>query len=145
VGQTARQAARQEHELRRRALAERVEVFEDRLREQLDWRARLRRNRGRLMVAAAGAALLLTAVIVLRLRLTRRDTVHTPATLDDIARELHEISKQLERQGAEPSLLRRLVLRGAVAAASAGGAYAARQMVQRDGGDRKAGAAASAR
>jgi hypothetical protein len=142
--QTGSQAARQEHELRKRELAERVELFESRLREQLDWRSRLRRNRGKLIGVGAGAALLLTALILLRARLGERSRDVAPATLDDVARELHDIRKQLERRSGESPLWQRLVLRSAVAAASAGGAYAARRMVRGTAPGQPAGEASSA-
>jgi len=129
VGQAA-DTARQERELTKQALSERVERFEERVREELDWRARLRRNRRTLVVVGAGATALIAALILLRSRFGGSARADAPATLDDVAGELHEIRKQLERRGGESPLWQRLVIRSAVAAASAGGAYAARRMVQ---------------
>jgi hypothetical protein len=129
VGQAADQA-RQERELSKQAFAERVEHFEKRVREELDWRTRLRRNRGPVLAIGAGAVVLLAALIVLRSRLGDRGRGEEPATLDDVTNELHEIRRQLERRGGESPLWQRLVLRSAVAAASAGGAYAAKRLVQ---------------
>ncbi len=129
MGQAA-DPARQEHELTKQALADRVQRFEERVREELDWRARLRRNRGKVLATAAGAALLIAALVVVRSRLRDRDGKETPATLDDVADELRRIVKQLERRGGEAPLWQRLVVRSAMAAATAGGAYAARRMMQ---------------
>jgi len=129
VGQ-AIDPARQERELSKQALAERVERFEERLRHELDWRARLRRNRGRLVAVAAGGAALIAVAVIVRINRGARGRDDRPATLDDLTRELHQIRKQLERRQGEAPIWQRLVVRSAVAAASAGGAYAARKMVQ---------------
>ncbi len=132
--------ARQERELSRQALAERVQRFEDRVRDELNWRARLRRHRTTLLIAGAGAAVLLAGLVVVRGRIGDRGRGDAPATLDDITDELHEIRKQLERRGGESPLWQRLILRSAVAAASAGGAYAARRMVRSGEAGQEAGA-----
>ena len=128
----ATDAARQERELTRQALAERIERFEGRVREEFDWAARLRRNRTRVLAIGAGVAALVSALILLRARAGRGSRSDDPATLDDIADELHEIRKQLEKRGQESPLWQRLVVRSAVAAASAGGAAAARRVMPSD-------------
>ena len=128
MGQAA-DPARQEHELRKEALAARVQRFEDLVREELDWRARLRRNRTRLIVIGAGGVALVAVMGLARSRLPGRGAPRGPATLDDLAAELHEIRKQLERRGGE-ALWQRLLVRGMVAAGTAAGAYAARRMIQ---------------
>ena len=128
MGQAA-DPARQEHELRKQALAAQVQRFEELVREELDWRARLRRNRTKLIAVGAGGLALVAVLVVLRSRLRARGAPDGPASLDDIAAELREIRKQLERRGGE-SVWQRFLVRGVIAAGTAGGAYAARRMMQ---------------
>ena len=136
MGQAA-DPARQEHELRKQALAARIQHFEELVREELDWRARLRRNRTKLIVIGAGGVALLTLVVLARSRLVGRGASRGPATLDDVAKELQEIRKQLERRGGE-AMWQRLLVRGVVAAGTAAGAYAARRMMQGERTDTEA-------
>ena len=138
MGQAA-DPARQEHELRKQALATQVQRFEALVRHELDWRARLRRNRTKLIIVVAGLTAVLAGLILLRSRLAGDGRSNEPATLDDVAAELHQIRKQLAKRGGEAALWQRLLLRGAVAAGSAAGAYAARRMMQGERATQEAG------
>lgn len=142
MGQAA-DTAQQERELTRQALEERVERFEQRVRDELDWRARLRRNRVRLLVAGLAAAGAVALVAVIRSRRTS-EREELPATLDDVTRELHEIRKELERRRGESPLWQKLLIRGAATAASAGGAAMARRMVSQGAGAQEGVGAARA-
>ena len=134
MGQGVDQAQRQ-RELTKHALELDLNRLEARVRSELDWRTRLRREGPRL--AAAGVVVVVVAggILVLRRRLTRGRThaAPPPTTLEDLTAELHEIRKALEKQknGKSSSFVQKALLRGVSAAGTAGGTMLARQMLQR--------------
>jgi len=135
VGQAVDQA-QQERELTKQALAADVDRLEARVRAELDWRARLRRDAPRYLALGAGAVLLVGAVVALRARLRKRpgnQPETAPASLDDVAAELREIRHRLERRETPP-VWQRAVLRGVTSAAAAGGTLVARRVMERGSG-----------
>jgi len=136
VAQAVEQAQKQ-RELSKEALAADLGRFEAKVRSELDVKARLRRDGLRIAAIAGGALLLVGGLIVLRARLRKRGEGddEDPATIEDLAEELREIRKELEKQRKGGSGAQKLLLRGLTAAGSAGGSYVARQMMKRRGAE----------
>lgn len=128
--------AQTQRELSKEALAADLERFEAKVRSELDVKARLRRDGLRFAAIGAAALLLVGGLVLLRARLRGRDDADEadPATLEDLADELREIRKELEKQRKGGSGAQKLLLRGLTAAGSAGGTYVARQMLRRQRG-----------
>jgi hypothetical protein len=148
VGEAVDQAQKQ-RELSKEALAADLDRLEAKVRSELDVRSRLRRDGPRVLALAGAAILLVGAIVLLRSRLRRHaDVEEDPViSLEEVAAELREIRRTLERQGkgTSSSLAQKALLRGLSAAGAAGGTYFARRMLSRqawagDGG--KAGASA---
>jgi len=59
---------------------------------------------------------------------TRR---RAPATLDELVAELQSLRKEIKKGGDKTPVWQKVVLRGVSAAGSAGGAYAAKRLVDR--------------
>ena len=142
MGQTVDEA-QQQRELTKERLAESVDRFETRLRAELDWKTRLRRDGARYAIIAGVAAVTLVGLLVLRARLRTPDE---PATrigvsgLDDIATELNALRDELEliRKGKDKEsqpLWHKIAIRGATAAAAAAGTRVASSIMARVGQD----------
>lgn len=128
--------ARQQRELSKAALAGDLDRLEARVRAELDWRARLRRDGARYIALGAGVVLVVAiagAAVILRGRRKRAEPAFDhPVTLEELSAELHELRRQLEKKnGRSGSLLQKALLRGVTAAGSAGGTVVARQIVKR--------------
>ena len=133
--------AERERELTKQSLAGNIDRLEARVRYELDWKARLRRDGAR--YALIGGAVVVTAVglLVLR-RVARSDKAEvkslSPTTLEEMATELAAIRKKLDSAKLEADrgpLWRKLALQGVSAAAAAGGTFAARRLMARSGVD----------
>lgn len=134
MGQAVAEAQR-ERELSKQALEAQVESLETRVREELDWKAKLRRNGARYAVIGGVAAGVLIGVVVLRAKFghkEEKDEVQV-SSLDDVARELRELRRELDKRGGRDSgpLWQKLAVRVATAGAAAGGTLAARQLMER--------------
>ena len=84
--------------------------------------------------------MLIGTIVLVRSRL-RRDTDEeetAPVTLEDLVAELQELRKEIKKGGDKTPIWQKVVLRGVSAAGSAGGAYAAKRLVDRQ--EAKAGA-----
>lgn len=141
MGQGVDQAQRQ-RELTKHALELDLNRLEARVRSELDWRNRLRREGPRLAAIGAAAIVVAGGVLILRRRLRPgREHVEAPSTLEDLTAELHEIRKALEKQknGKSSSLVQKALLRGVSAAGTAGGTLLARRMLQRQMGSPEEG------
>jgi hypothetical protein len=126
--------AERERELSKQALAAQVTALGERVRGQLDWRAKLRRDGLRYVVIGTVALVIATSVVVLRVRRSKHeeDPETTVASLDDIAKQLTEIRAELARQRrASGPLWQKLAVRAATAAAGAAGSVAARKAMER--------------
>jgi hypothetical protein len=125
--------AQRQRELTKQALEQSAGKLEQRVRAELDWKARLRRDRPRYAAIAGGAILLIGTLVIVRSRL-RRDKEEeevAPTTLEDLAAELEKIRKEIRKGGDKTPIWQKIVLRGVSAAGAAGGAYAAKQIVDR--------------
>ena len=125
--------AQRQRELTKRALAESAGKLEQRVRAELDWKARLRRDGPRYAAIAGGAVLLIGTLILIRSRLRRgkEDEEIAPTTLEDLAAELEKIRKEIKKGGDKTPLLQKVVLRGVSAAGAAGGAEVAKRITAR--------------
>lgn len=133
--------AQRQRELTKQALEQSAGRLEQKVRAELDWKARLRRDGPRYAAIAGGAVLLIGTIVFVRSRL-RGEKVDeeeaAPATLDDLMAELHALRKEVTKGGDKTPVWQKVVLRGVTAAGSAGGAYAAKRLVDRQ--DARAGA-----
>lgn len=129
--------ARQQRELSKAALANNLDRLEARVRSELDWRARLQRERGRLIGIGVGVGVVLigaTAILVLRRVIGGKKPAEEPRpiTLEELGTELHELRRLVQKKnGSSGSLVQKAVLRGVSAAGNAGGTALAREMLKR--------------
>jgi hypothetical protein len=132
VGHEVAEAER-ERELSKQALAAHVSALDTRVRDELDWRSRLRRDGFRYAVIGTVAVVLTVSVVVLRSRGRRKESsTATVTSLDDVAAQLEEIRQELARRRKESGpLWQKLVVRAATTAAAAGGAVVARRAMER--------------
>jgi hypothetical protein len=132
--------AQRQRELSKAALATSAGRLEERVRAELDWKARLRRDGPRYAAIAGGAVILIGTIVLVRSRLRgdKAEEEAAPATLDELVAELQSLRKDIKKGGDKTPVWQKVVLRGVSAAASAGGAYAAKRLVDRQ--EAKAGA-----
>jgi hypothetical protein len=133
--------AQRQRELTKAALAQSAGRLEQKVRAELDWKARLRRDAPRYAAIAGVTIVLVGTIVFVRSRL-RGDAAEeeemAAVTLDDLVAEMQALRKEVKKGGDKTPLLQKVVLRGVSAAGSAGGAYAAKRLVDRQ--DAKAGA-----
>jgi hypothetical protein len=142
VGEGTAKARRREVELTRQALAEDVERFARRVRAELDWKARLRREGPQIVAIAGVIAVVLVAGLVLRHRLRsggEDDDLLEGATVDDVARELRALREDLEKRfgGSSGGLLQKVAVAAAGSAATAGGRVAAGRLLDKVEAERR--------
>lgn len=125
--------AQRQRELSKQALANSAGRLEDRVRAELDWKARLRRDGPRYAAIAGGAVVLIGTIVLIRSRFRRDEPEEEspPVTLDDLIAELQALRKEVKKGGDKTPIWQKVVLRGVSAAGSAGGAYAAKRLVDR--------------
>lgn len=128
--------ARQQRELSKAALAGDLDRLEARVRAEIDWRARLRRDGPRVIALGVGVVAVLVvagAAVIVRRRSKRAEPMlDQPVTLEHLSAELHELRREVEKKnGKSGSLAQKALLRGIGAAGTAGGTLLARQMVRR--------------
>ncbi len=125
--------AQRQRELTKQALAQSAGKLEQRVRAELDWKARLRRDGPRYAAIAGGAIVLIGTIVIVRSRL-RRDKGEeevAPTTLEDLAAELEKIRKEIRKGGDKTPIWQKVVLRGVTAAGAAGGAEVAKRVTAR--------------
>ena len=139
--------ARQQRELSKQRLAADAARVEARIRYELDWRARLRRDGPRVVALGAGAVILIGTIVFVRSRLHRerdQEPAPSPASMDELATELREIRARLEGRGGDAApVWQKALLRGVAAAGAAGGTYAAKRLMDMQAGDGKGRAEAA--
>jgi hypothetical protein len=129
--------AERERELTKQSLAGNIDRLEARVRYELDWKARLRRDGVR--YALVGGAVVAVAVGAIVLRRAFRGHEDPPAaqptSLQEMATELAAIRKKLDAAKLEDgaSAWQKLAVRGVSAATAAGATYAARRFMARAG------------
>jgi hypothetical protein len=126
--------AQRQRELSKQALEQSAGRLEQKVRAELDWKGRLRRD-GPRYAAIAGAAIVAVGTIVFVRSRLRRDAPEeddtAPVTLDDLVAELQALRKEIKKGGDKTPFLQKVVLRGVSAAGSAAGAQAAKRIVDR--------------
>lgn len=132
--------ARHQVELTRVALAADIDKLEKRIRAELDWKARLRRD-GPQIVAIAGAVVVVAVgAFALRRAVGKKKegdpASPPPVTLDELAREVRALRDELHgkrKDGTSPSepLWQKIAIRGATAGAAAGASMLARRYARR--------------
>lgn len=143
MGEGTAKARRREVELTRQALAEDVERFARRVRAELDWKARLRRDGPQIVAIAGVVAVVLVAGLALRHRLRSGDgddDLLEGATVDDVARELRALREDLEKRFSASSgggLLQKVAVAAAGSAATAGGRVAAGRLLDKVEAERR--------
>ena len=128
--------AERERELTKQALASDIDRLEARIRHELDWKARLRRDGMKVAIVGGVAVVAVVGIVVLRSRLRPAAPApkRAPSSLDEMASELTEIRKKLDHAKIEPDsgpLWQKVALRAVSAGAGAAGTYAARRFMAR--------------
>jgi hypothetical protein len=125
--------AQRQRELTKQALAQSAGRLEQRVRAELDWKARLRRDGPRIAAIGGAAIVLVGTLVIIRSRLRRgsEDEVVAPTTLEDLAAQLQALRKEIKKGGDKTPIWQSVVLRGVNAAGAAGGAYVAKMIVDR--------------
>ena len=127
--------AERERELTKQALASTLDRLESRVRHEVDWKARLRRDGVRYALIGGAVVFLAVGVVVAqRARAPKVEPAPAPSTLDEMASELAAIRKRLDGAKVSPDggpLWQKVALRAAAAAATAAGTYAARRFMAR--------------
>jgi hypothetical protein len=147
VGEGTAEARRREVELTREALAEDVERFARKVRAELDWKARLRRDGPQIVAIAGAITLVIVAGLVVRHRMRSHGAEEEEldgATVEDLARELKALREDLEKRmgGSGGGILQKVAVAAAGSAATAGGKVAAGRLLDRVEAERKEGALA---
>jgi hypothetical protein len=113
--------AQQQRDLTKEAIEADLDRLERRIRAELDWKARLRRDAPQIVAVVGGFLVIAVGAIVLR------------RVLQDLAVELRELREELGRtrakRGGRP-LWQTLAVAAVTAAASAGGRTAAKRLVE---------------
>jgi hypothetical protein len=128
--------AQRERELTKQALAGDIDRLEARIRAELDWKARLRRDGVKYALAGGVLVGTVVGVVVLRrvLRGDKSEPAPSPTTLQEMAAELAAIRKQLDHAKIDADtgpVWQKIALRAVSAAAAAGGTFAARRFMAR--------------
>lgn len=128
--------AERERELTKQSLAGNIDRLEARVRAELDWKARLRRDGVRYALIGAAVTGAVVGVVVLRRSLggSHEASPKKVTSFDEIAAELADIRKKLDAAKIEPAggpVWQKVALRAVSAAAATGGTYAARRFMTR--------------
>lgn len=142
MGEGTAEARRREVELTRQALAEDVDRFARRLRAELDWKARLRRDGPQILAIAGAVTLVVVGALLLRRTLRHRGQEEdnlAGATVEDVARELRALRQDLEKRfdGSSSPIWQKVAVAAAGSAASAGGRLAAGRLLDRAEAERQ--------
>jgi hypothetical protein len=146
VGQGTDQA-RQQVELTRVALAADIDKLERRIRAELDWKARLRRDGPQVVAIAGAVVVVVVGGVVLRRRFGSAAGRAGSAgagdgatmSLDELTREVRALREELagKRKGETSGGSQPLWMKVAIRAATAGAAGGASMLARRYAGQKK--------
>lgn len=134
---TAVAETQQELELTKQALERNVGRLEERIRQELDWRARLRRDLPQVIAIGVGVIAIGAGVVVLRRRFGRRRDGYavddfSRMDLKDVAAEMRAMRRELEKQRSAGGPLVKLAGTALSAAAAPLGQAAASRLSGED-------------
>jgi hypothetical protein len=131
--------AQQQRDLTKEAIEADLDRLERRIRAELDWKARLRRDAPQIIAVVGGFLAIAAGALVLRRVLRGSDDDEDPedvaavtaVSLQDLALELRELREELARtRGPGRPLWQKLAVTAVSAAAAAGGRTAAKRLVE---------------
>lgn len=131
--------AERERELTKESLAGHLDQLEARVRAELDWKARLRRDGVKVLLVGGAVVGAGVGIVVLRRSLGGRKkqvAAPHPTSMQEMATELAAIRKKLDDakiEGGGGPLWQKIALRAVSAGAAAGGTFAARRLMARAG------------
>jgi hypothetical protein len=137
VGEGTAEARRREVELTREALAEDVERFARKVRAELDWKARLRREGPQIAAVAGAVIVVVVGGLVLRRAVGKKGDGGAEEgimSLDELTREVRALREELGGRrkrgtsGAPQPLWQKVAVRAATAGAAAGASLLARRL-----------------
>ena len=131
---TALDEAKRQRELTKESLSRNIELFESRIRHELDWKARLRRDGARYAVYGAVAVAGLAGLYMLRRAVSHGDEEFEELPVEDIATELASLRLAIaglekKRRKEDQPAWQKLALRAVSAAAAAAGTAAIKKFV----------------
>jgi hypothetical protein len=138
--------ARQQRDVTKESLARNLELFETRVRTELDWKARLRRDGARYAVYGGVALAGVVGILVLRKAVGRRgeepEDINV-TSLDDLVAELSALRGAVEKgekkaRKDNAPIWQKLIVKGVAAAAAAGATAAVRQFMESNAGQPEA-------
>jgi hypothetical protein len=138
--------AKQQRDVTKESLARNLELLETRVRTELDWKSRLRRDGARYAVYGGVALAGVVGLFVLRKAVGRRGSVPEPVqvtSLDDLVAELSALRGAVEKgekkaRKDNAPVWQSLIIKGIAAAAAAGATAAVRQFMENSGGETEA-------
>jgi len=138
--------ARQQRDVTKESLARNLELLETRVRTELDWKSRLRRDGARYAVYGGLALAGVVGLFVLRKAVGRRGSDPEPVqvtSLDDLVAELSALRGAVEKgdrraRKDNAPVWQKLIVRGVAAAAAAGATAAVRQFMESGAGQTEA-------
>jgi hypothetical protein len=130
--------ARQQRDVTKESLARNLELLETRVRTELDWKSRLRRDGARYAVYGGVALAGVIGLFVLRKAVGRRGGEPeqvSVTSLDDLVAELSALRGAVEKgdrrtRKDNAPVWQKLIVRGVTAAATAGATAAVRQFME---------------
>ena len=138
--------ARQQRDLTKESFARNLELLETRVRTELDWKSRLRRDGARYAVYGGVALAGAVGLLVLRKAVGRRgqDAEQVQVTsLEDLVAELTALRGAVDAgarnaRKANAPMLQKLIVQGIGAAAAAAASAAVRQFMESSAGQAEA-------
>ena len=132
---TALDEAKRQRELTKESLSRNIDLFESRVRQELDWKARLRRDGARYAVYATVAVAGLAGLFMRRRAVTHGEEEVEEVPVEDIATELANLRLAIaglekNRKKDDSPVWQKIALRAATTAATAAGTAAAKKFFQ---------------
>ena len=132
---TALDEAKRQRELTKESLSRNIDLFESRVRHELDWKARLKRDGARYAVYGTVALAGLAGLFMLRRAVSHGDEEVEELPVEDIATELANLRLAIaglekNRKKENTPVWQKVALRAVTTAATAAGTAAAKKFFQ---------------